>query len=148
MSKTIVMNTLNGAVTEYDWALQSITADHGGSVNGLYLLGGDKDVDQPIAASMETGVKLRGPSLKAHLDGGGVYLSMRGAGSGTFVVLGRTQRFAYRFQVLPAGVSRAKVGRGIRENYLGFGFSNVAGAAFSIDRMEVKDVNLKNRRIP
>lgn len=145
MSKTIVMNTLNGAVTEYDWALQSITADHGGSVNGLYLLGGDKDLDQPIAASMTSGKALRGTSLKKLI--GSVYLSMQGAGTAAFTVYRAADSFEYEFTVRDSGVSRCKAGRGIRENYLGYGFRNEAGAFFRIDRIEIKDLPVKTRRL-
>ena len=45
------------------------------------------------------------------------------------------------------GQSRCPVGRGIRENYLGFGYMNPAGDAFRIDRIEVLTNESKNRRV-
>jgi hypothetical protein len=39
------------------------------------------------------------------------------------------------------------VGKGIRENYLGFGLSTPDGQAFTLDRVEVMSVKSKTRRV-
>lgn len=51
---TIVLNTLTGAVSEYDWPFQSLTPTHAGDVTGLYALGGDTDAGRPIDAHITT----------------------------------------------------------------------------------------------
>ena len=47
--KTLVLNTLTGAVSEYDnFEFDAITATHAGSATGLYALGGDLDDTAPF----------------------------------------------------------------------------------------------------
>lgn len=142
----IICNTLNGAVTEYDWpAFQSITATHAGSASGLFAFGGDTDVGEPIVAEIRLPATLRGNSFKKHILG--VFLSMRGTGSARFSVYGPgADRWDYPFLLVSSGQTRAQPGRGIRQNYLGFGVSNPAGQAFTIDRIEVVEAPSKTRR--
>lgn len=142
---TIVLNTLNAAVTEYDWAFQSITPTHAGDATGLYLLGGDKDSAANIDASIATGTTLCGSSFKKHVPM--VYLSIRGAGVGVLRVFGKAKSWAYRFAVRATGQSRGQPGKGIWENYLGFGYSNVDGADFVLDRIEADIIASKTRRV-
>lgn len=141
---TIVMNTLTGAVTEYDFAFQSLTPTHGASVNGLYVLGGNTDAGNAILATITTGKTQRGSSLKQVPQA--VYFAMKGSGDSTLHVHGEHDSYAYLFSVLAGGESRAKPGRGIRENYLAYGYSNTDGADFQIDKIEVLVAESKNRR--
>lgn len=143
--KTIVMNTLSGSVTEYDWSLTSITQTRAGSAGGLYALGGNTDAGQPIAAFITTGKKLWGDTIKKFVAY--VYFAMAGTGIGRARVVTRSQTYAYEFPVQADGVSRAVTGRGIRENYLAFGFDNVGGADFRIDLIEPKTAASTTRRI-
>lgn len=146
MSNAIVMNTLNGAVTEYDgFDFQSITPTHAGSALGLYALGGDLDNLATIDAAVETGKTLQGTSLKKFVEA--VYFSIKGEGTGTMVLKGETATYRYTFDLLPSGQSRAKAGRGIRENYMSFGFENRRGGDFLIDRIEALTQNSTTRRI-
>lgn len=144
---TIVMNTLTGAVTEYDWAFQSITPGHAGAVTGLYSLGGGTDAGEPITATVTTGTKHWGSTLKKSLAA--VYFAMRGTGSGELTVHCPTagDSFSYLFPVRLSGESRVTTGRGIRENYLAFTFKNLDGADFAIDRIEVLSAQSTTRRI-
>jgi hypothetical protein len=142
---TIVLNTLTSAVSEYDWAFQSITPTHAGDATGLYALGGDTDNGQPIASSIVTGKTLCGSSLKKRIQM--VYLSIRGAGFGLLRVFGEILDWSYEFPVRDAGQSRAQPGKGIRENYLAFGYQNVDGADFTLDRIEVDLVASDTRRV-
>lgn len=142
---TIVMNTLNGAVTEYDWAFQSLIPAHAGDATGLYALGGDADGDLPILAHATTGSGHWGTTLKKHIAA--VYFAMRGAGSGQLTVHCKDRDYAYGFPIRATGESRALVGRGIRENYLAFTFENPGGDDFTIDRIEVLVNESKTRRI-
>lgn len=146
MTKAIILNTLTGAVSEYDsFAFHAITPTHAGSVLGLYALGGNLDIDQPIVATVTTGKTLFGASLKKFLDL--VYFSLKGSGTSSLTVVGEATSNTYTFPVRATGVSRAKPGRGIRENYLAFGYSNTDGADFTLDRIEVPTNPAKTRRI-
>ena len=140
----IAMNTLTGAVSEYDFAFHSITPTHAGDVAGLFALGGNTDAGLPIVAEVQTPKTLQASTLKKSLEA--AYLAMQGTGSAEVRVIGQAQQWAYPFAVQADGVSRCKLGRGIRENYLGFGFGNPDGADFQIDRIEIVMAGSKNRR--
>lgn len=143
--RTIVMNTLIGAVTEYDWPITSIGPTRAGSAAGLHALGGNTDAGQPIAASITTGTKLWGDTIKKFVAY--MYFAMAGTGIGRARVVTHSQTYAYEFPVKAQGVSRAVTGRGIRENYLAFGFDNIGGADFRIDLIEPKTAASTTRRI-
>lgn len=146
MANAIVMNTLNGSVTEYDnFEFQSITPTHAGSATGLFQLGGDLDIALPIVASITTGKTLWFDIKKKFLDA--VYFALFGAGTSALSVVTESTTYSYPFTVRDTGVSRAKPGRGIRENYLAFGYSNTDGADFQLDRIEVPDQPSKNRKV-
>ena len=143
--KTIVMNTLSGSVTEYDWTITSITPTHGGSEAGLHLMGGDTDAGEPINAAITTGKLLWVDTIRKFVAY--IYFAMTATGLGRARVETRSQTYAYEFPVQAGGVSRAVTGRGIRENYLAFGFDNVAGGDFRIDLIEPKTAASTTRRI-
>jgi len=140
----ILINTLTGAVSEYDATFHGITPTHAGSTLGLFLLGGDTDAGLPIVAQVQTPKTIQASTLKKSLEL--AYLAMRGTGNAQVRVIGQAQEWVYPFMVLPSGLSRCKLGRGIRENYLGFGFSNPGGDDFQIDRIEVVMAGSKSRR--
>lgn len=143
---TIVLNTLTGAVSEYtNFAFHAITPTHAGSATGLFAFDGDLDIDQPIVGDIRTAKRLLSSTLKKHMEL--VYFSMQGAGTSELTVFGRAGQWSYAFPVRASGESRAVPGRGIRENYLGFGYRNPAGDAFRIDRIEVLINESKNRRV-
>jgi hypothetical protein len=143
---TIVMNTKTGAVTEYDnFDFQSLTPTHAGSATGLFRLGGDNDLGEPIVASITTGKILWGATKKKFLDF--IHFAMTGSGTSELAVHTPTTTHRYPFPVRPPGVSRAKPGKGIRENYLAFGYSNPDGADFQIDRIEAAEQPSKNRKV-
>lgn len=141
----IVMNTLTGAVTEYDnFDFQSITPTHAGSATGLFALGGDLDIDQPIVARVVTGKTQWGASVKLMLRM--LFFALKGSGTSTAIVASDATEWTYTFPVQDNGESRAQPGRGIRENYLAFGYSNTDGADFQLDRIEVVDQRSTTRR--
>lgn len=143
---TIVLNTLSGAVTEYTgFGFHSITPTHAGSATGLFALGGDTDHGLPIVSDVRTATKLRTTTLKKTISA--IYFAMSGQGRCEATVFGSSEQWSYEFPVRADGQSRAVPGRGIRENYLGFGFRNPGGGAFMIDRIEVLVSDSKNRRI-
>ncbi len=133
---TIVLNTLTGAVSEYDnFDFHGITPTHGGSATGLFAFGGDLDIDQPIIAQVRTPTPLREDTRKKHVSTH--YFSMKGAGDFQATVFGESQSWSYSFPGRTSGQARCLTGRGIRENYMGFGFSNPVGQQFQLDRIEV-----------
>lgn len=143
----ITLNTLTGAVSEYTrHDFQSITPTHGGSATGLYAFGGDSDAGLPIQSSLRLPIALRENTLKQQIAM--VYLSMQGEGEAEFTVFGSSaQAWSYPFPLRDSGQTRCPVGKGIRENYLGFGLSNPTGQAFTLDRVEVLSIKSKTRRV-
>ena len=146
MSNAIVCNTLSGAVSEYTrHAFQSITPTHGGSATGLHAFGGGTDDGLPIVAELRLPATLRESTLKKSIQM--VYLSMRGEGSAKLTVFGVPQSWHYNFPLRASGQTRCPVGRGIRENYLGFGLSNPCGQFFTLDRVEILPAVSQSRRV-
>lgn len=146
MTNAIVLNTLTGAVSEYEgFAFQSVTPSHAGSATGLFTLGGDTDAGLLIVAEIATGKQLFGASVNKFLDL--IYFSVRGSGISSLIVQGAIAAYVYTFPVRPTGESRARPGRGIRENYLAFGYSNTDGADFTLDRIEVSVNPSHTRRV-
>jgi hypothetical protein len=134
---TIVVNTFTAAVTEYTGFLfDSITPTHAGSANGLYELQGDTDAGALIVGQFETGKTKWGSTQKKYVDI--VFFGIKGTGQGRCHILGERTSYGYNFPIEPDGESRCKPGRGIRENYLAFGFSNPNGAAFRLDTIDVE----------
>ena len=143
---TIICNTLTGAVSEYtSFAFHAVTPTHAGSATGLFAFGSDLDIDQPIVSDVRTAKRLLSSTLKKHMEL--VYFAMQGSGTSELTEFGNAGQWIYPFPVRSSGESRAVPGRGIRENYLGFGYRNPAGDAFRIDRIEVLTNESKNRRV-
>lgn len=146
MTKAIVMNTLTGAVSEYDnFGFHAVTPTLAGNATGLYALGGDVDIDQPIVSSIKTGKTLWADKHKKFLDA--VHFAMKGSGTSELKVVTESTSYSYPFQVRETGVSRGKPGRGIRENYLAFGYSNTDGADFQLDSIDVPALPSNNRKV-
>ena len=103
------------------------------------------DIDQPIVGAIQTGKTLIDEMRKKFVDA--VHFAMTGDGDGTLAVVGQTDSYSYSFPIRAAGVSRAKPGRGIRENYLAFGFEKADGGDFQLDRIEVPAYPSKNRKV-
>lgn len=143
---TIVMNTLNGAVTEYSrFAFQSITPRLAGSALGLFALGGDTDAGEPIVGRIDTGARdWRIAQLKYVAA---AYFSLRQtSGEAVFSVgVEGGRSYQYPMMLRGKGVSRAVPGRGIRENFLSFGFEVPDGQDFVLSGIEV-DIRPSNTR--
>lgn len=143
----IVLCTLTGAVTEYTrHAFHSLTPTHAGDASGLYEFGGDTDNGLPIVSDIRLPATLRENTLKKHIAM--AYLSIKGRGCMRFTVFGEAPvAWNYTFGLSKAMVSRCEVGKGIRQNYMGFGLSNPAGQMFRLDRIEVLALQSKTRRV-
>src|SRR5574337_838167 len=96
---TIVVNTLSGAVTEYDFAFKSITPTHVGDATGLYSLGGDLDAGNKILSRIQTGCLAFGSSLKKLLSK--FFYSMTGQGKFTAHVSTDASGYSYPLVVGP-----------------------------------------------
>ena len=144
---TIVCNTLSGAVTEYTrHDFDSVTTTHCAGVDGLFAFGGDNDAGLPITTELRLPATLRENTLKQQIAM--VYLSMQGEGEAQFTVFGpQGQSWSYPFPLRDSGQTRCPVGKGIRENYLGFGLTTPQGQAFTLDRVEVLLLESKTRRV-
>ena len=143
----IICNTLSGAVSEYTrHAFDSVSATHCAGVDGLFAFGGDSDSGLPITTQLRLPATLRENTLKQQIAM--VYLSMQGEGEAKFTVFGSgAKAWTYDFPLRDSGQTRCPVGKGIRENYLGFGLSTPNGQAFTLDRVEVMSVKSKTRRV-
>lgn len=139
---TIVMNTVNRAVTEYDWAFQSVAPSRATSGAGLHALGGDTDAGAAIASEVRGG-KPGGEEVQSV---GNVFVAVRGTGDGTLIVQGRDADWTYPVAARASGVSSVRPGRGIRDSYIGFGYRNAAGADFVLDRIDAEVVKSDTRR--
>lgn len=142
---TIVLNTATGAVTEYDWAFDSITRTRAGGAAGLASLGGDTDAGAPIAAHFLTGKPDGGGKMLTPV--GAFVTASRGEGGGSLIVQGRSASWEYAGDSRDSRISRHKPGRGIREPRLGFGYRNAAGADFAIERIDVEIAESTTRRV-
>lgn len=143
---TIVCNTLTGAVSEYDWTFPALTASWAGSEDGLFELGGDLDNEAEIESLITIPKTQQSGSLKNAMEA--VFVSMTGDADSTATlhVHGQAESWEYEFDVQAEGVSRARPGKGIKENYIGFGLANVDGADFRLDAFEVVFNESKQRR--
>lgn len=143
----IVVNTKTGAVSEYDWTFQSLTPTFAGDATGMYTLGGDTDNGVQIEGSILTGSTLLGTSMIKLLDA--VYFSLASSGQGKLLLKTNSDAVPreYLFDVHPKRESRGKPPRGLRENYLAFGYANVGGVDFHLDRIEVPAGQSATRRV-
>ena len=141
----IVLNTLNLAVTEYGWQFQSITPTHAGDATGLFEFGGDLDDEALIVGTIRTPKTLIGESTKCRVEM--VYFALDAEDTGTLTVHGENDSWEYDFPIRDSGMSRAQPGKGIRENYLAFGFKKYDGKSFILDRIEAVEVSSKTRRV-
>jgi hypothetical protein len=141
----IVVNTLNGAVTEYDWGFQSLTPTHAGAgASGLLTFGGELDGAAQITGVIRTGKTLLDSSKKKAVED--VYFGLQGSGEGVCLMEGASESYEFPVELRSSGVSRAVPGKGIAENYMSFGYRNVAGADFRLDRIDAEVVQSKQRR--
>ena len=142
----IVLNTKNGAVTEYtNWAFDSISPNHAVSSAGVFSLGGDTDNGTVINGVFTTGKKLWGTSFKKQLQA--AYFSFTGLGIGNLTVFGETRSYSYVVPPTTTGEARVMLGRGMRENYFQFSYTNPQGDAFTIDSIDIPFGTSKNRRV-
>jgi hypothetical protein len=139
---TIVLNTLNFAVTEWDAAITSVSGNTAGGAH-LFALAGETDNAAPIDARWVMPETDQGASLKKAVSF--VYFEM--AGGGEALVRADGEEYAYEIEPTDKGTVRARAGRGINAHRLGFGHKNLDGADFRIESIEPMTEQSKTRRI-
>lgn len=151
-----VLNTESKHLSSYtDFPINSF-AEIGGRLygacdDGIYLLDGDDDAGQPIAArarfaltTLGTGVQKRVPSA---------YLGYTATNDLLLQVIhtdeaGGKRAYTYRMKPSPSTApvnGRVTFGRGVKSAYYGFQLTNVDGGMFDIDKMVVYPLALDRR---
>lgn len=152
------MNANNRAVTEYTAFDYNSLARfngklYGAGAAGLYRLEGATDAGQAIAAYARTAMRRIADGKAARVSD--AYLGFRANGELQLKVTindntGKKVGYVYDLIRAPLGApqpGRFKTGRGLKSVYMAFELSNVAGADFAIDVLEIRPIIL-DRRLP
>lgn len=153
------MNAASRATAEYTaFDFNSLAAYNGqvyaAGAAGLYRLGGNTDAGQPIAAMIRTAMQRVAQGNASRVSD--AYLGFRGDGSLQLKVVVKDRRDnaqkGYVFDLVqsPAGApmpGRFKLGKGLQSVYMAFELSNVAGADFAIDVLEIRPL-VSYRKLP
>lgn len=149
----VVMNTVNGAVTEYEFpsisltSLATINGKHfGAGPQGIFELTGNTDNGTAIAAEIQTGKLDFGDSRGKRVSD--AYVEASSTGQMSFSVV--TDAGSYSYPLGAPSVHlvnrKANLGKGIKTRRWQFKLNNVSGAAFEVAGMSVL-VNSTARRV-
>lgn len=135
----IVMNMANHAITHYEnFNFNSLAYINGCFVGadetGLFLIEGDRDIDQPInfealSAKVDLSWKIPREAWMAYRSDGDMELNVR-SDKGT--------PYEYRFS--PRTITeegRAKIGKGFRGRFIRFGLKNISGTRFDLNLLRI-----------
>lgn len=133
---TLVFHSSSLGVTEYDATFTGLAGDYEALDDGVYRVDGALDVATPFVSSFAVA-----PVSKV----GGVkrvprYAYLQADTDATFhcaVKDSAGTSYSYRASIESGRVQRVVFGRGIRDNYLGFTFTNPQGEAFRLDHLEI-----------
>lgn len=152
----LALNARNRAVTEYSAFDYNSLASYGGKLygageGGLYRLEGSDDDGAAIAAFARTAMQRVAGGKAARVSD--AYLGFRANGDLQLKVVVREddgRRIGYVYDLVrgttgAAQSGRFKVGRGLKSVYMAFELSNVAGADFAVDVLEVRPLVLDRR---
>lgn len=150
---TYCINPYTGATTEYEnFNFLSLCQAHDGNYYGvtsagIFKLGGNYDVDQPIGAMIGLG----------RTDFGSIFMKnlsfQYAAASSETPLLSRvitdSMDYSYESQVRQEGVHMEKfiLGKGLRSVYFGFELYNTCGGAFELISLTTLASPSKTRRI-
>ncbi len=151
-----VMNVFNFSVSEYtDWSFNSFALHNGiyvaANSSGIFKLGGDTDNGQRIISMVRSGTKdtwnnfirrVRGAWLSYRKSDGELVLWLTDD-SGN--LLGE-----FPFETVSGTSGRlheklAKVGRGLKDRFISFGFKNVSGCYFDIESLRIVGEEIRER---
>jgi hypothetical protein len=137
-----VMNMKTGAISRYPaYAFNFLCRWHDGNYivreDGIYLIGGEYDIDQPI----EAGFTLPSTDMGVSTEKIAPRLYMQGRMDGQFAVTTMADELdpVRSVSIIRPGVGyhRCKLPRGIRGTHLEFDVDNVSGADFEIEQVDV-----------
>lgn len=150
-----VMNTATGGFSEYrNFSFNSLARVQnrvfGASESGIYELAGDTDDGAPIDAYFKTGLMQLGTH---HIkDVKAVYLGFTSDDRLVMkaTVSGKTGRHEYWYELKPGTAGsmrdgRVTIGRGLRARYWQFEVTNVNGADFDIESLDIHFSPLSRR---
>lgn len=148
---TLVMNLDNLAVTEYTSQLTGISGDYEAMADGVFLVGGIRDVNAAntsakIVSSFSFGLALTESARQRRAK----YLYLHGTGGvdmTTTVTDGKANAYTYTAVQRHGRAARFVLGGGLRDNYLKFSVTNPGTEALSIDRLEFETPESTNRRM-
>lgn len=144
---TLVFHSSSLGVTEYAASFTGLAGNFEALANGVYLVGGSVDVAAvPLVsifavgpASTEAGTKQAPRYAYVQAD---TQAALR-------CVVSDSQANAYTYDAafVSQRMQRIVLGRGIRDNYLGFTFSNPGGESFRIDHLETVIEQSQQRKL-
>ena len=147
---TYVLNTQTQGVTEYDnFSFNSMSENLACSTNGIYSLIGNTDNGTAIDTSIKTGLMDFGESLQKQVPN--AYLGITSDGNVLLKTI-TTYRGVKKerwYQVSTNNdsfeTSKVKLGKGIKSRYWQFDLSNINGANFKLDSIELTPLVLARR---
>jgi len=150
------LNTGSRGMSEYDNFEFDSLAMFGGQMyginaDGLYRFGGSTDAGAEISAYVRTALLRLGDGREARVDS--AYLGFNGTLQLKVTYIdarGVKRGYVYDLQELPATdmrPGRIKVGKGLKSVYWAFELSNMDGAEFDLDKLEVLPLVLNRRLI-
>jgi hypothetical protein len=142
--EVLVLNTKNMALTNYiSYAYNSLyefNGKHfGAKSSGIYELSGTTDNGSSISWKIKTGKLDMRENEKHSPKKMYAVLSYRPSGDLTFTVIGEDEEYEYDVESYEQvdGLSRVKLGRGIRDKYLQFELKNKNGEYIFLDKMKI-----------
>lgn len=150
---TYCIDPYSGATTEYEnFNFNSLCLAHDGNYygvtsTGIFALGGDYDVAEPIRSMVGFGSSDLEQPFKKHLS-----VQYAAASSETPLlsrVITDSMDYSYESQVRQEGVHMEKfiLGKGLRSVYFGFELYNTCGGAFELISLTTLASQSKTRRI-
>lgn len=147
---TFVLNTENEAITQYDnYNFNSISNNMGAMSDGIYELSGEDDEGTAIAAHFKTSLMDFKSSI--HKQCPYAYIGLTSDGELMLKTIteqhGKKNERWYKFNHPKDAMDTARVqlGRGVKSRYWQYEISNISGADFDIDSIELLPLVLKRR---
>ena len=142
--EVLVINTKNMALTNYvSYAYNSLCnfngKNFGAKSSGIYELSGTTDNGSSISWKIKTGKLDMQENEKHSPKKKYVLLSYHPSGDLTLTVIGKEEEYEYDVESYEEtdGVSRIKLGKGIRDKYLQFELKNKNGESVFLDKMKI-----------
>jgi hypothetical protein len=148
---TIVFHSSSLGVTEYPAAFTGLAGDFEALADGVFLVGGETDAAiAPPAAAIVSSFSF-GPAAteegRKQVPRYAYIHAQTEAVMNCVVTDSQGNAYSYDALALSQRVQRIVLGRGIRDNYLGFALSNPNGESFRIDHLETVIDESKQRKV-